>query len=416
MKTVLAKKSIFEVIFILCVVIPYFDNFELTIATWSIAALFTVQNTYSLGLIKQLFFFLGIFIFALVVTFFNEHQPFYVLRDITYMIKPCIGIVLGYQLCKKINSNIFNIIVKTGFVFSLIHLFFLVRGVVFFKVLNINDLRFFGGFFSDFEVFALIVILFHKRFEVTFSPQKIRWYTAIIALSVFLYLARTNFIQLGILLLALKGLFVANKRNVTILVTVAIVTIIGYSSILVFNPKRNGPGMEAFLYKIKIIPEEAFKTKVNRNDWKAFNDNYRSYENIMTVRQVTGDGFYSIAFGQGLGSKVDLKEELQLGDMKLRYISILHNGYMTVFLKSGLIGVLLLLFSLGIYFRKTSSEITIIKQIDLLLLGMGIFMIMSYWVFMGFYFKADNKIILLGALICYKEIIMSKRQKVVQND
>ena len=164
------------------------------------------------------------------------------------------------------------------------------------------------------------------------------------------------------------------------------------------------------LYKIKIIPQEAFKTKINRENWKDLNDNYRSYENIMTVRQVTRDGIKPILLGQGLGSQIDLKQKIMLGDMELRFISILHNGFMTVFLKSGLLGLFFLLLSFSPYFKKSRSEIPLVKQIDLLFIGIGIFMIMSYWVFMGFYFKADNKSILIGMLLCIREIVLKNKE------
>lgn len=416
MKTVITKKSIYQIVFILCVVIPYFDNFELTVAVWSLATLFSIQSSYSVGIIKQVFYFSAILLIALVVSFFENYKFYFILRDITYLIKPVLGILIGYQLCKKINQNIFELIVRAGFVFSIIHLFFLLRGVLFFKVININDLRYFGGFFSDFEVFAFVIVLFYKKFELVIPPKKRNLYTIIIGVSIFLYLARTNFIQFGILVLALKGFFDLNRRNITALAVIASLTIIGYSTIVMINPKRNGPGLEAFLYKIKIIPEEALKTRINREDWKDLNDNYRSYENIMTVKQMSHSGIETFLLGKGLGSTIDLKEEIQLGDKKLRYISILHNGYMTVFLKSGLLGVIVLLFSFKIYFNKTQSTIPIINQINLLMVGMGLFMIMSYWVFMGYYFKADNKIIILGMLICYREIVITKKQNLFKND
>ena len=410
MKAVIAKKTIYQIVFTLCVLVPYFDNFELTIAIWTLATLFSLQNNYSYTIIKQLLCFLAILGIAFIVSFFENYKSYFIIRDIAYLIKPVLGILIGYQLCKKIKTNIFELIVRTGFIFALVHFFFIVKAVIFFRVININMLRYYGGFFSDFEVFALIIILFYNKFEIVITPQKKRLYILVIGASVFLYLARTNFIQFGILFLVLKGFLQTNRRNVTVLATVAILTIVGYSTILMINPKRNGPGMEAFLYKIKIIPQEALKFKINRENWKDLNDNYRSYENIMTLKQMDHDGAEVIVFGKGLGSKIDLKEEMQLGDTTLRYISILHNGYMTVFLKSGILGIGLLLISFAIYFKKTESPLPIIKQINLLMVGMGIFMIMSYWVFMGFYFKADNKAILLGMLICYKEIVFAKHK------
>ncbi len=173
-----------------------------------------------------------------------------------------------------------------------------------------------------------------------------------------------------------------------------------------YNPKREGDGVEALLYKIKIAPTEPFKTKIDRNDWKDFNDNYRSWENILGIRQMTEDGWATIVFGKGIGSKVDLKEEVWLGDMRLRYISILHNGYLTVFLKAGLVGIFLYLTTIFMLFRRPKSDIPIVKSLNLLLFGTGIFLIFSNWVFMGVYNLLDNKSILIGALICYREMAM----------
>ena len=153
---------------------------------------------------------------------------------------------------------------------------------------------------------------------------------------------------------------------------------------------------------------EPFKTKINVYDWKDFNDNYRSYENILTVKQVTNKGATAIVFGEGIGSTIDLKREVYLGDMMLRYISILHNGFMTVFLKSGLLGLLVYLYFIYSLFRQNKSEIPIIQTINLLFVGTGVFLIISSWVFMGVYNLLDNKSILIGFIICYKEITIKK--------
>jgi hypothetical protein len=223
-----------------------------------------------------------------------------------------------------------------------------------------------------------------------------------------MYLARTNFIQFLILLIAMKGFLKINVKSITVLASIVLLSIIGYATILYINPKRNGEGLEAFLYKIKVAPIEPFKTKIKRDDWKDFNDNYRSYENIMTVRQMTNDGYKSLIFGQGLGSQIDLKQKLMLGDMELRFISILHNGFMTVLLKSGLIGVILLIISIYLIFIKKKSQIPLVNNLNLLMIGSGVYMIVSYWVFMGYYFAADTKSIFFGLIICYRELVLKE--------
>ncbi len=404
MTTVIKKTLLYQLLFAICIYVPYLNNYELTFAIWSFTALFTIQNHYSLGILKQLFCFSLILALASIVFFFKNHEFYYVIRDITYLIKPIIGLLIGYQLCKKFPEKVFQSITHVAFFIAIIHFCLIFYGVIFFKAITVNDLRFYGGYFSDFEVYALIILIFHEKFELNFSKEKTLLYTIIIMISAFMYLARTNFIQFIILFLAIKGYFKINKRAITILVSVIIVSIIGYSTILYINPKRNGEGIEALLYKIKIAPIEPFKTKINRDDWKDFNDNYRSYENIMTVRQITRDGMNSVLFGQGIGSKIDLKQKVWLGDMELRYISILHNGFMTIFLKSGLLGLFIYLFSIYFLFKKTESNIEIVNNINLLLIGTGVFLMFSNWVFMGVYNLSDNKSILLGLLICFREI------------
>ncbi|HNP31931.1 MAG TPA: hypothetical protein PKN96_01415 [Flavobacterium sp.] len=416
MATTIKTASLYQFLFAICLVIPYFNIYELTFVVWSMSALITLQKNYSLSILKQLACFAAILLIAVVVMFFKDHQTYFIIRDFTYVVKPVFGLLIGYQLCKKFPGRAFQTIIYIALFIAAYHFFLIATGILLFKTLTVNDLRFYAGYFSDFEVYALIILVFHKKFGLKFSRKKTLLYTVIITISTFMYLARTNFIQFVILFMALKGYFEVNRRLITVLITFITVTAIGYSAILYINPKRNGAGIEAFLYKIKVAPIEPFKTKINRENWKDLNDNYRSYENIMTTRQVSRDGFYSILFGQGLGSQVDLKQKIWLGDMELRYISILHNGFMTVFLKSGLLGVFFLLMSIFLLFRLQKTDVPIIQQINYLMVGSGLFLFVSYWVFMGYYFVADTKAIVIGFLICYRELVLKNDAKLLQND
>lgn len=416
MATVIKKTILYQLLFVICVAVPYINKYELTFAVWSFAAVITLQKKYSLSIIKQLGCYTAIVLISAIVMLFKDHEKYYIIRDFTYIVKPVLGLLIGYQLCRIFPQKAFQTIVHTAFFLALIHFWLIFLGFVVYRATSVNDIRFFAGYFSDYEVYALIILFFHKKFELGFTQKRTILYTVVIAISAFLYLSRTNFIQFFILFFALKGYYEINKRLIVVLVSLTLISIIGYSAILYINPKRNGPGMEAFLYKIKVAPIEPFKTKINRNDWRDFNDNYRSYENIMTARQVTRDGNYSTIFGQGLGSKVDLKQKIWLGDIELRYISILHNGFMTVFLKSGLAGLFFLLLSIFLLFKKTRSDIPIVQQINFMMVGTGLFMFVSCWVFMGFYFIADTKSILIGFIMCYREIINQQERKSIQND
>ncbi len=401
MKIVIPQNFLYQLLFVLCIAIPYLDNFELTFATWSIAVVISVTRSYAVSILKIILPFILILIIATIVMMYKDHNTYLIVRDVTYLIKPVFGFLIGYQLCKRNLQQALELLIKTAFIIAVIHIIILIVAVLYHKAYTLSDVRFYGGYFSDFEIYMVVILIFHKQFELKFSRTWIRIFTVVIGLSAFMYFARTNFIQFLVLYLAVKGHFRLTKRSVILITSIALISIIGYSAILYINPKRNGDGVEEFLYKIKVAPTEPFKTRINREDYIDFNDNFRSWEILQTIRQVTREGWVTTTFGKGLGSQVDLKQEVYLGDMQLRYISILHNGFMIVFLKSGLLGIFIYLYTIIFFFRKQPGVSEKTKYINRLFFGTGIFLLMSNWVFLGFYNLIETKSILMGFLIAY---------------
>ena len=194
--------------------------------------------------------------------------------------------------------------------------------------------------------------------------------------------------------------------------SVFLFVIVGYTAIYQSNPSRTGKGIEAFLFKIKNAPIEPFKTKINKDDWKDFNDNYRSFENIITVKQVANEGTSAILFGKGLGATINLGRQIMTNDAELiQYIPILHNGFATVYLKSGLFGLFFLLLFIYLIGKPKKSNLISVQNINLLMIGTAIFLIVSNWVFMGVYLKLDNKSVLLGFMICYRQMMIANEKR-----
>jgi hypothetical protein len=403
MGLIIKKENIYLLLFFACIGVPYLSNYELTFAIWSLTALITVRNKYSLTILQHVMCFTSILLIALCVSFFYERQTYDFIRDITYMLKPIIGLLLGYQLRKDHIKNPLSIVVNTGIAIAVIHLMIIMYSILAYRITDMHKLREYSGYFSDYEVYAIIVLLFNKEFEYKVSRKKTQLGLIILGLSIALYLARTNFIQFGIFYLALKGYLRINKRSIIIITSLIVVLAAGYAAIYSYNPKRGSKGFEAFLYKIKIAPIEPFKAKVNADDWRDFNDNYRSYETILTLKQVPQGGVGAVLFGEGMGSSIDLKRKVWLQSSFMRYIPFLHNGFMTVFLKSGLVGDCILILSILLFFRQKRSDEPAIKHLNYLMTGTGIFLILSYWVFMGLYFVPDSKSIVIGYLIRHRE-------------
>jgi len=408
-----SNNVLYKLLFALCVLIPYVNSYELTFSVWFLTFVITISNRYSLRIVKYITCFSVILATAFVVSFFTNESMYNFFRDIAYLLKPIIGILIGYQLYKKCQNKFFTTVIYTGLLLSCIHLLIVFITFVKFHTISVNLLREYCGYHSDYEVYILILLLFYNKFEINWPKKKVKLFIAIVSLSSFLYLSRTNFIQLVILFVAMKGYFVLNRKSLTIVSSVILFVIIGYTAVYQSNPKRSGKGIEAFFYKIKNAPIEPFKTKINKDDWKDFNDNYRSYENILTVKQVSSQGTASVLFGKGLGATVNLGREVWTNDGEyIQYIPILHNGFATVFLKSGIFGLFFLLLFIYLLGKPEKSNLVSVQNLNFILVGTAIFLIVSNWVFMGLYLKLDNKSILLGFLICYREYLLKKDQQI----
>lgn len=385
----------------------FFPNYELTFLVWLSTLFLSIRKKYSKEIVRYTILFSSIILIAFTASFFYNNSLFNAIKDFTYLLKPIIGLLLGYQLFHKISRKALDIFIKAGITLALIHLLLIVIAFFKYNTLNMNVLRAETGFFSDYEVYVLVVVLFSKKFNFQISNAKRFLFVVVLSFSIFCYLSRTNFIQIGILIIGLQGYFILTPKSIKILVFSILTISLGYASIYYSNPKRNGKGLEGLLYKIKISPEEAFKTKINRNDWRDFNDNYRSFENILTIKEIQKDGLRSILIGKGFGSTMNIGQKIHTTDGSIiQHISVAHNGFMTILLKSGLFGLLLLVYTIILLYRQKRSENKLINTINLLLMGTSIFLIISYWVFMGLYFKLDNKLIIIGFFIAMRETLI----------
>lgn len=408
------KFKVTYLLFVLCLVILLFNNYELTFVVWSLATLLTLRTSFS----KHFIYIISCYLVILLIAFFTElffydHSIYNKIRDTTYLLKPIIGLVLGYNLAKKYANNVLIYVVNSGVFLSIIHLLIVLFAIVSHKTLSVSEIRHYSGYFNDFEPYVFVLILFASKFNIELSKQKRFIYLAIVSISILFYLSRTNFLQLIILVLAVKGFFVLTRRSIKVITFTILATLIGYALIYNSNPKRKGTFTDEFLYKVKIIPIEAFKTKINEEDWKDFNDNFRSFENIKTRNQIFYGGTQPIVSGNGLGSTVDIGRFMMTNDeTKVRYYPYLHNAFSTILLKSGMLGIAIYLFSIYLISRKKVSEHIQVNNLNKLLLGSGIFLIMSSWVFMGFYLKLDSKSILIGLLLGYREYLLKKESEI----
>lgn len=348
-----------------------------------------------LGIIAPLFI---IFCIGIITAFFHDYKLINFIKDITHFLKPIIGLLLGYFLFKKTELKDFvKIIIISGFLSAIVH-FFLV--LIFGKLssFNINDIRNDFGKDNFLELFALLFALFYGKFQKQQIFKKPFINLIIIfflLISNVLYFSRTMIIGFLLALLSIYGFTKINKKNSRIFIF--IITTIGLLYISLFSIKidRNKPGLESFLYKIKIAPSEVFNTKIDRENHKELWDHWRGYE-AKRALVLMQENPSSYVIGNGFGSLINLKFKAPLDKKGMKYISETHNGYIYIFYKTGIIGFILLfyfLIKLHLHSYQKKSFITVF------IASISVFYFFTTLTITGIYNPRDVVIFILGGLI-----------------
>lgn len=356
---------------------------------------------------KSLFNLLKYLIFILIIGFlgslFNQYALINICKDILHFIKPILGLLIGYFFLKKINNfeTFIKIIVFLGFASAVIHF-----GIILFfsKVSNVSDIREFGK--DNFlELFATLFLLYYQKFlgkSLFESRLKYRILLYTLLLSCFFYFSRTMIIVSIILILSIYGYTIINKKMLVLIGIFILTLTMFYTYLFSIKIERDKSGLDSFLYKIKIAPEELFKTKIDLENHKDLWDHWRGYEAKRAIHLMCNNPS-SFIFGAGYGSLVNLKFKAPLTEEKegIKFISELHNGYIYNFYKTGIFGVIvLILFFINLY--KFIYKFPKKSFVNVFISAIGLVYIFTTLTITGIYNTKDSIIFILGALMYFE--------------
>lgn len=382
----------------------YVESYRIIIFSQILVLLFILfmDKRISVRLIKIILPLVLLFIIPFFSTFFTSHKLNFILKDLFLLIKPLIGIMIGYQMFKRINnlSDFVKTIVIVGLISAIIH-FIVVIGTGGLLTGNVSQIREYGK--DNFlELFALFFLAFYAKFFKE-SLFKNKVYTRIIFLILFfsclLYLSRTMLILAIILLLGIYGyLRITTKTLKVISVLIAAFVLL---FIYLFNTKidRNETGLMGFLFKIKMAPSEIFVSNINREDHRELWDHWRGYE-ANRAFELMKENPSSFIIGNGYGSLINLKFKAPLtsDNNGLQYISEIHNGYVFIFYKIGIIGLIIF------FFFITNLYIKVYNGYNFANVFIGSIAVCYFFTTLtitGIYNKRDIIIIILGGLLFF---------------
>lgn len=367
---------------------------------------------------KNLFNVISFLIVILIIAFFSsifQSKTFYnFIKDFSYFLKPIVAIVAGYLIAKKIKNvkRFLEPLIYITFFFALNHIILILIKVDL-STSSVTAIRNVGGISNLIEVFVLILLIGSYRYEfLNVIQNKLlkKVILSIIFISFILYFSRTMFITLIILLLSIYGYLKITAKGLKYGLISLLAFGLFYAYLFSQNFERAKPGLESFLYKMKIAPSEIFEKvdKSRMNDHVYLWDHWRAYEATVALEQI--NTIPTFIMGKGLGSLVDLEIKVFLGSEYMRYIPILHNGYINLFFKTGILGVIFyFLFILNLYlysFSKTNQEET--KIINNLIAGIGVYFLFSSLIINGAYNNEELYIFVLGFLLFFKKDFENK--------
>ena len=268
---------------------------------------------------------------------------------------------------------------------------------------SISKLRGDFGLDNFIEIFAFYILLFSNRFleKPIIANKNWRYFLVIVfLLSTYLYFSRTMLVAFFLIGFSMLGYAKITKKTLVFIgFSFAFISLL-YIYLFSVKLDRNSKGVEAFLYKIKIAPEEIFKTRIDRENHKELWDHWRGYE-ANRAFELMKENPSSYIIGAGYGSLVNLKFKAPLGNEDMKYISRLHNGYVFVLYKMGILGLILyIIFLINLYLKTyTKRNLPQMVFVDRIIVRIAVFYFFSSLIITGIYIPIDVVVFILGGLL-----------------
>ncbi|MCW5519955.1 hypothetical protein J1N09_08910 [Aureitalea sp. L0-47] len=390
-------------------------NIELSFA---VAAFVTVISFRRMLSSRAALLILILFVLVIIgsISVFNpENDYYYFIKDLIYYTRPILVITAGYFLTMRFRSKMtfLNILVLMGFYYAVMHL---LSFVIYFNIIpgHTSGIRNIFGRYNHVETVALFIIICVKGLPIKKTRYKI-FYQALVAclvLSFLLYFSRTMIMVLVLGSLAYFGYLKLNRRGTIALVVMAMIGA-GFALFLSnYDPKTENPGVvDSFLLKIKNSVDESFSVgniNVQDLDRRALWKHWRAYEALKVYEEADKGKYWLV--GQGFGSTVDIGFEARLDGELTQHLSLTHNGFAYLYMKTGVLGLIVYLIAvLYLYtFSYTPRRRTIADIGNNILVMTAFYILITTFVVTGLFKPYDMAALLIGGAFAFKQLESSE--------
>jgi hypothetical protein len=275
------------------------------------------------------------FLLILIGLFYPFKNPLeLVIKDIFYFFFPLFVFYFGYLFAYYFTIlSFFRLIIKLSVLLSLLYLL----GYNFFNTYeSVYEERDENGVASYIVIFALFIKT--KGFDRINKSKRVDILTILLFSFVsIISLSRTFILVFIILLIFGTGFIKFNKYFIYKFIFMLVVSCISiYLLVNIDNKDR-----DTFVGKIATsFSEIAISEYSSKED---INNNWRGFEAFIGIAQYAKGSTLELIFGQGFGKSAPLGFEMRLDENLITEIPKFHNGFITILLKTGIIGCLVYL-------------------------------------------------------------------------
>ena len=308
--------------------------------------MFTLLNFTAINR-KFLVYISPIFLIYIIGLISADFYDFNFVKDCWYYGKPIIFFISGAICIKHIKSPtiFYNIIVIYSVVYASLDLFSSIYGFSW----SLYSESTYTKNLSYLTVYGLIILLFKEEYM-----DKYRQIRLIIILVIILYLFSVFSRSLIIAFFVFSFTYINYNANFKKTLSV-IMLLVGIVLILfVIKPSL----VQNIITKFEFSSQELSLSQDFYNNEEGMS-NWRGYESQRVIASFNQNPtFKTYIIGKGFGSMVDLGFSMLLGKSKMRLIPKLHNGYLEIFFKTGVLGIL----SYMVFFYKIKSSLKIFRN------------------------------------------------------
>lgn len=358
----------------------------------------------------------GLVIIGSITVFAPENDYYYFFKDFVYFLRPILVIASGYFITMRLENkkSFLNILVLMGFYFAFMHLF---KMAVNFTIIptDTTRIRTFFGRYNHVESIALIIIICVKELPMKKSRYKFFYQLMVVCLvvSFLFYFSRTMILVVITMSMAYYGYLKLNQKSAMVLAGMLILGSIGIAVLSAYEPeKENGVVVDSFFSKLKNSFDESFSLKnvdVNSKDRRVLWKHWRAYEAHMVYGEVDKEKQWLT--GQGFGSTVDIGFEAKLDGEMTQHLSLTHNGFAYLYLKTGIFGLviyfLMLLYLYSFAYAPQERKLQAIG--NNLLMACTFYILISSFVVTGIFKPYDMATLIIGGAFALKQMKLENR-------